>query len=164
VSVTIEIEIQGTEKMKQALRDPDLIVTPLRKTLSRAALYAEAQAKSPGFPWGMPKDTGALARSIRADVRPFRARVYSPLKYAAVMERGRRPGAKMPPPNRLAGWARRHGIPQSALFVLARAIARRGIKGRFFMRRAERATLRRLPVFLRRMADEIETAWDRMNR
>ena len=45
----------------------------------------------------------------------------------------------MPPPQALLGWIRRHGFGGTA-FQLARAIARRGIPGRWFMRAAAKAT------------------------
>lgn len=83
------------------------------------------------------------------------ARIGTNLVYAPVMEFGRRPG-RMPPPQALAGWARRHGFPDTALFVLARAIARKGIRGRFYMRRAAQATKNALPGIMRDVAREIE--------
>ena len=69
----------------------------------------------------------------------------------------------MPPPSALAGWAKRHGFGTSAgaLFVLARSIARRGFKGRFFMRKGRRAVERRLPHVLKRAASDIEKSWGR---
>jgi hypothetical protein len=50
-----------------------------------------------------------------------------------VVERGRAAGKPAPPRAALRGWARRHGIPDSALFVLARAIGRRGIPPRPYL-------------------------------
>ena len=54
-------------------------------------------------------------------------------RYGFYVEYGRRPMRKAPPRAALRGWARRHGIPERALFVLARAIGRRGLPGRPFM-------------------------------
>ena len=48
---------------------------------------------------------------------------------AETLEKGRRPGAAMPPEGSLVGWMRRHGMDPRNEFVLRRAIARRGIKG-----------------------------------
>ncbi len=61
----------------------------------------------------------------------------------------------MPPPSSLAGWASRHGFPASALFVLARAIGRRGIKGRFYMRAGKNAAQAKMPSLLAAMARKI---------
>ena len=58
-------------------------------------------------------------------------------EYASVMEMGRKPGGKMPPVSVIAAWAHRKGIMISA-FVLARSIARKGIKGHFMFRNAAR--------------------------
>lgn len=104
----------------------------LTRVLQLAALYAEREARLGALE---AKDTGATARSIVSEVQGMTARVYSPLVYASVMETGRRPGAKMPPPAALEGWIARHN-PDISPFVLARAIARRGTAGRFFFRRA----------------------------
>jgi glycyl-tRNA synthetase beta subunit len=121
----------------------------ITRVLQYATLRAEAVAKE-----GAPRDTGALARSITSEVQSLAARVYSPLQYAAVMEAGRRPGARMPPPAALAGWARRHGY-QGSLFTLARAIGRRGIEGTFFMRAAQQTVERELPGLIQRAIREV---------
>lgn len=52
------------------------------------------------------------------------------LAYAPFIRFGRRAGAPPPPPGALLGWLRRHGIPESAEFAVAQAIARRGIPAR----------------------------------
>lgn len=122
----------------------------IARTIQYATLLAEQVAKD-----GAPRDTGTLARSIVSELQPTSARIYSPLVYAAVMEAGRRPGARMPPPGALAGWARRHGFSQGSLFVLARNIGRRGIQGRFFFRAAAEAIQAQLPALLQRAAAEV---------
>lgn len=94
-----------------------------------------------------------------------RAQVVTPLPYAVVMEEGRRPGAPMPPEDPIRRWVElkiRRGdiegaIPTEAVrrrrsgkawrdaevaiidaltFVIRRAIAAKGIAGRWFFRRA----------------------------
>lgn len=47
--------------------------------------------------------------------------------YDEVIERGRRRGAKMPPPDALRPWLQAHGIPDEAAFAVARSIAENGI-------------------------------------
>lgn len=123
---------------------------PVAETIDEASLFAQGVAVQ-----GAPRDTAGLQRSIQRDVSPFSASVYSIQKHASVMEFGRRPGAKMPPPSALEGWARRHGFA-GGTFVLARSIARRGIKGRFFMKAAREATIRELPRMLNRLAARLE--------
>lgn len=148
----IELHITGLEHVLSKLH-PSLYRPALTLLLKDAALHAERTARE-----GAPKDTSALARSITSEVKGTSARVYSTLAYASVMEEGRRPGARMPPPQALLGWLGRHGIPASFAFVVARAIGRRGIKGRFFMRAAKQALSRALPgmgdTALRRIHEE----------
>ena len=150
------VEWQGLNELVRSLKDPKLIAGPLADTIERASEIAVREAQQLA-----PRDTGALARSITAQVQPRRARVYSPLFYGRWAEKGRRPGMNAPPPQRLAGWARRHGFPRAALFLLAQAIGRRGSKGRFFMAQATTATAGALPNLLQRMAREIERRWGR---
>jgi hypothetical protein len=75
------------------------------------------------------KDTGKGRRSITSLVRGQTLHLGSPLLHMRVMEKGRRPGAKLPPKGVLLGWMRRHGIPAENEYVIRRAIARHGIEG-----------------------------------
>lgn len=102
-------------------------------------------------------DTGKLAGSFVVDIEPFSARMHTPLKYAIPGEKGRKPDSKMPPTVELEQWARRHGIENT--FLLARSIAKRGIKGRFFRRKASAAVRKEMPRLLDRMAHDIEKLW-----
>lgn len=152
----ITIEVKGLEGLLRRASPQVLLEPVLREVLEGAALYGERAARE-----GSPKDTAALARSFSHEVRPPLARVWSPLVYAPVMEYGRRPGARMPPPAALSGWARRHGMAGQE-FVLARSIARRGIKGRFFLRKAaEGLAGYELPRLLRAAAGRLEHVWSR---
>ncbi|MGD9889692.1 MAG: hypothetical protein AB7R89_25785 [Dehalococcoidia bacterium] len=149
----VTIRIEGLERISKKAT-PDILTPGLSLIVREAALTAQREARNEA-----PKDTSALARSILADIKPLSAEVSTSLAYAQAMEEGRRPGARMPPPAALAGWARRHGYGGS-LFVLARAIGRRGIKGRFYMRKGADATRRALPGIVRRGAALIVRAWD----
>jgi len=65
-------------------------------------------------------------------------------RYAEFVDKGRRPGAKMPPLQPIKNWAKEKGLPQfrdkkgryisnnSRAFLIARSIARDGIKPRPF--------------------------------
>lgn len=154
MSVRYQVELRGAEVALAKVTDARLVAIPLRKTMDELSLLAQARARE-----GAPRDTGTLARSLLREAQPLMSRVYSLLVYAPVMERGRRPGAKMPPPDALAGWARRHGFRPGMEFVLARAIARRGIRGRFFMRAAAEAVQRALPRALADLGARIERFW-----
>jgi hypothetical protein len=134
----------------------------LRRINAQASLFVQREAVSLA-----PRDTSALARSIQARVTDLTVVISVPSNqptsaYADVMEQGRRPGtldpatgrlqSGMPPVQAMAGWFRRHGIPQSEWYVVARSIGRRGITGRFFMRRAyERLRDHELPAIVSRV-------------
>lgn len=129
---------------------------PLAEMFRRLGITGEAHARRGAVEH---KDTGALARSLASESKDLSARVFSTLAYAKPVEEGRRAGAQMPPPNALVGWMRRHGLDGVSPFVIARAIARRGIKGRFFMKRALEALRRDMPGLVDQAKDAIERAW-----
>jgi len=103
----------------------------------RSALAIEGLAKRYA-----PVDTGTLRRSITHEAKPYaggvRATAGTNVPYAEAVEKGRRAGASMPPRGVLiaSGWLRRHGLPDSAEFVVRRAIARRGIPARPYLIKA----------------------------
>jgi hypothetical protein len=152
----LTIQLEGMEALTRKLGNKQIILRPVAKMISDLALLVQREARS-----GAPRDTGALGRSIMREVQPLMARVFTGLQYAPVMEYGRHPGGRMPPPQALAGWARRHGFGTSAgaLFVLARSIARRGIKGRFFMKKATDAGRNALPRLVSQAVASMEGEW-----
>lgn len=115
------------------------LVTAMRQSVTH--MVRPASEAAPVF-------RGVLRNSITSDVKHLAVldivgRVYSSLKdeaYPAVMEAGRKPGT-MPPPQALERWVRlKLGVSEAeaskVAFAVARKIARRGIRGRRFMRRA----------------------------
>lgn len=117
------------------------------------------KAVRPNVPVGV---SGKLRRSIVSTVssKVIRAEgsVFSNLKsevYPNVMEFGRKAGAQMPPPEALERWVRlKLGVPAgrvaSVAFAVARSIGRKGIKGRFFMRKGLDASRTRINEFFGR--------------
>ena len=154
----LRIDVVGLDRLARAL-DPRIVTDETEATVREAALFAEGRVRERSF---ATHDTSATSRSWTADVNGMSASVYSPLLSALIEEEGRRPGAKMPPPGALAGWARRHGFPDNAgaLFTLARAIARRGRPGRFYLRAAARDLEARLPEMLRDAAHRIRVRYE----
>ncbi len=148
----VTVRLSGLDVLRAKL-GPDLYQPAVREALTNAALFAEAEMKR-----RVPKDTSALARSIVSEVRPMSARVYSGLAYAVVVDQGRRPGATMPPPQALDGWAQRHGF-KGSLFVLARAIGRRGIKPTHFLDATRAALEAKLPELIDVAAKKIRERW-----
>jgi hypothetical protein len=65
----------------------------------------------------------------------------NPQLYADVMEEGRTPGARMPPPDAIAAWVALKLGPDVDPFVVARSIGQKGIEGRRMLQKAQSITL-----------------------
>ena len=152
---TINIQMEGLDDLRRKLT-PRTYEKAVATLMEDIAIVGERTAKQRA-----PRDTGALKRSIHSDARPMSARIFSNLAYAVPVELGRGKGKRMPPPNALRGWLRRHGKPQSAAYVVARAIGKRGIKGRFFMKAAADAIRFKMPSMVRRASDDIAKRWSK---
>ena len=150
--IALLIEIMGLDRLRAKLNQ-DIVREPLAALLRKAAATGRRVARE-----GAPRDTGALVRSITAEAGPRMARVSSTLPYARAIEEGVRPGSAAPPPEALRSWLRRRGSTASP-FVVARSIARRGRKGRFFMRAAARQIGREMPGWLDEMGRAIGRIW-----
>lgn len=114
---------------------------PVGRDMRRRAQAVETAARRLA-----PSDTGNLRSRIHVDgprqgERGVAYDVVAATNYALWVHQGRRAGSPQPPPGALDGWARRHGAA-GAGFVIARAIAARGIKGRPFLVDALPAAIR----------------------
>lgn len=138
------VNLLGAEAVRRAVSSQALNAGAARVVKAAAQLAHRVAVE------GAP---GHVARSLSVDTRGLDASVSSPLPEALPIERGRRPGT-FPPPDALLAWAQAHGFTGPP-FVLARAIARRGIKGRFFMRAARQAVIRQWP----QLTKEFEKGW-----
>lgn len=159
MALHITYEVKGLSEIIGKLSAPEaLIGPPLRKGLTTSALLVEGEAKKL-----ISVDTGDSRRRIthRVDSAPIPtfALVGGSGIVLQIIHEGRRPGAKPPPPKALAGWASRHGIPASALFPLARAIGKKGIKGRPFLKQGLERARGGIDAALRTAAKDIEAAW-----
>jgi len=124
ITVTgLNATISNLDRINQQLSNP-------ADTMQKATLAVTASAKA-----NAPVDTGLLKASITPSVSSSGNEIIgvvgSRVVYAPFMELGTRP--HFPPLSALQGWARRHG---TTAFVVARAIARRGLKPRYYLRRA----------------------------
>lgn len=97
-----------------------------------------------------------ISRSVVAEVSPLMGKVRFPIKQAATLNKGRRPGAKTPSTRQIAEWANAHGIDPKAHWIVAHTIRERGLKGRFFVRKARAAVRQAFPSHLDRMANSVE--------
>lgn len=115
--------IENLNRIEQALRDTT-------EPMQQATLIVAGAAKR-----NAPVNTGVLRASIMPEVvnqgNETMGVVGSNMTYAPPMELGTRPF--WPPLTALETWARRHG---TTAYVVARAIARRGLRARHYLRRA----------------------------
>lgn len=102
-----------------------------------------------------PKDTGRMARSVVFRWDQGGGAVYSTAPYAGYVDQGTRP--HWPPPQALAGWAARHGIPA---FLVGRKIAEEGTEATHWITHALADTERSLPRLLRDTATTVEMTWN----
>lgn len=177
-SMTVDIP-----RLEEQLRKIDGYEGPFNRHLRTAMTETTTMIASkitPLVPVGV---SGRLKNSIGSEVREegigsVIGRVGSSLKgeeYPAVMEFGRQPGS-MPPPDALVRWVhvkglagvrsikthRRMGSKSTqadedlqVAFMVARAIARRGIKGHFFMKRGLEAGKAGIPRIFKREMDAL---------
>lgn len=131
------VRVEGIDRLARRYGEAGRTVgEELVRMVDRLTITGEAESKRL-----VGKDTRHLMRSIAHTPAGMRGSVAvgdwgTNVPYAEVHELGRRPGAAMPPAGVLLPWMRRHGIPAEAEFVVRRAIGRRGIPGKFYMRDA----------------------------
>lgn len=135
-----------------------IVMDETRKAISRAVIQIEGDAKRI-----VPTDTHTLQRSLTHQVtstaNSVTGRVGTNLTYALAVEEGRRAGAAMPPSGSLTGWMARKGIDARFEFVVRRAIGRRGIRARPYLKPAfvkNRAAIsREMDQVLRRVSQRL---------
>lgn len=154
MKLAVAVNVKGLKDLAKKI-DTVEEMKPLRTLLEDASRVGEETSRQYA-----PSYTGKMAAGFVSEIQPFSATVHTiSEKYPVVMEGGRKPGSKMPPPSVLDQWARAHGIENT--FVLARAIARRGIKGRFFRRKGRAAVRRELPRLIEVMSHALDVIWGR---
>ena len=142
--VGYEIEIRGMDEQLKRLGRFSQIADRRLGTAMRQSVSTIVAEVRPLTPVGV---SARLRNSIGSEVRQegplsIVGRVGSSLSdevYPAVMEFGRRPGS-MPPPGALVRWVHlRLRVPEEeagrVAFLVARKIGKRGIPGKFFMKR-----------------------------
>ncbi len=124
----VTFEMEGVDEF---LKDMDgafqLLVRARRELVTETAQNVSLMAKDTA---SVRSFTGTLAKRIGYRVSPSgaAATIKARAPHAWIIGRGgRRPGAKMPPLDKLEYWRLARGIKVSA-FALARSIARKGIK------------------------------------
>lgn len=163
-----DIEIQGLAEQIKLLKGYDAIADrELTQAMHQSVITLESAIK-PLVPVFRGRLRGSIgSQVIKESAGSIVGKVGTSLKdevYPLVMEFGREPGAKMPPPSALERWVHLvlgvsdDDAPGVAL-VVARNIARRGIKGRFFMKKGYDASKGRIVGYfnaaLQRIAQQV---------
>jgi hypothetical protein len=146
-ALTVKLDERDLAMTQEKLR-PELVTEPAAELVAQASAFAVREAREGA------RELGGIPASLVAEGRGLEAKVVSRHPGAVPMELGRRPGAAMPPPDALERYGHGLGI------VIARAIARRGIRGRFFVRNA-RTKLRNteLPRLIEQAQRRIRARW-----
>lgn len=143
VSRTIKLDWSelGGAYLKLGSRLKDAVMRGAKRGAMRAVKTLQtATSKAPpvnpsGIGSGGAVNTAFFKRAWKWEEVPDGARVYNAAAYAGIVEYGRRAGSRFPPLDTIEAWARRRlGLSKkeakAAAFPIARAIARRGLKGR----------------------------------
>ena len=158
------VYIKGLDELRSRLKKyPKIAGKHFKNAMLRSTILIERNVK-PLTPVGV---SGHLRKSIHHQVRGVGVNITgivgSSMKkeiYPLVMEEGREPGAKMPPPKALERWVwivlkvPREQVKGTA-FVVARAIGKRGIKGKFFLKKGFEKSQRRVEQYFAKALDYI---------
>lgn len=123
----------------------------MRAAMTEATMVLEGEARSLAGP---SRDTGRLQGSISSKITgsgtSLTGSVGPSARYGLWVETGTRP--HWPPRAPLEGWARRHGIP---VFLVQRAIARRGTRAQPFIGPALDRTRGRIEAIFSRIGARV---------
>lgn len=149
----VTISLNGDSRLVNLLNNKRPVPKPVQKAIAAIGndIADEARALAP-------VDTGALRSSISSkfSTTPLaRSIVVANVSYAQYVHDGRKPGSP-PPTAAVAGWARKKGLNP---YLVARAIGRRGIKGRPFFTDAVKKIVSRISNHLHAAVSEIERDW-----
>lgn len=156
----LRAEVHGLPELLARLQADKLVAVPLRRFWSRLGITGVNIAKEL-----TPVDRGRLRASEAHEVStakiPDFVRIGPNVRYGGWVHDGRKPGGKFPPLAPIKAWAKRHGMPESAAFPIARKIAQKGIKERPFLTDALPKILDRMPPLMTKLGDEIKQNWEK---
>lgn len=155
------VRIRGMAELRRKLGD-GLIARPARNFLNRAgtAVQSNSRKRAPNY-------RGLLMNSIAVEVDkaalPMWVRIGPNISvggaggaanYAEAQEFGTKPF--WPPKGPLEEWGRRKGLTPKQVFLVRRAISRKGIKPKGYMSGGLKDTMPKIPSLVEKMAQEIE--------
>ncbi len=160
--VTAKFEFDIPPKLKRDLRSGALH-DPAAKNFIKRTSFELMSRTVENAPVGVGGAGGGLRGSVSIDFQDkgLAAVVGSDLNYAGHVEFGTRPHwPPWGPGSALARWAFLKRIP---VFVVARAIARRGTRAQKYMERAvDSVRVSVIPGELKRLGKEIQQAWGKL--
>lgn len=142
----ITISIPNLPRVQRGVANgPRVLRAETTTALTAGGLLVEATAR------GLVKqDTHRLQGSITSHLEGLTVEIGPSVAYGLPVEKGSRP--HWPPRAPLEGWARRHGIP---VFLVQRAIARRGTKAAPFMRPALEQNVGRIVALFEKLGAKV---------
>lgn len=153
--INVNIKIQGLKELTAALkRWPEVSVKHIDDGIKKSMYEIERETKP-----RTPVDTSRLMGSYRTDLTPLRGEIGLTANYAAAVHEGTRPHwPPFGPGTALALWAKHKDIP---VFLVARAISRKGTKGQPFLLEGVKAAV---PAIERRMKEAMEALMEEIAR
>ena len=164
--MSYEVKVVGLKEMQRRFdQSPNVVRKYAKDAMGKSVLVVLGAARK-----GAPVYQGQMRSSMESKVEGFGSEVIgivgspivSPYPYPLVVEFGRSPGS-MPPPSALERWV--HLVlkvpTEDALgvaFVVARSIARRGIRARPFLHNAFTASLDTINRYFQAALREIVNA------
>jgi len=142
----VRIEVKGLEQLRDKIGSDKISKKALRSSLREAAKVAKANLLAKARP--ISRKLARAKVTIGRDLTS--AKVVPTSAWARTAEKGRRAGARMPPPGVLKGG-----------FAAARAVSRRGLRARPFVAPAARDSAGDVVRILAEAGKEIEADWRR---
>lgn len=157
----ITVDAKGLDALSGAPADLDRAL--------RAMVYSAGTLVHAEIVQRTPVDLGALRASIRLEVTGFAdtlsAHISTGMQYADAVEQGRRPGRKPPPVSAILPWVQRNisgaEDPESAAFLIARSIGRKGTKGAHMFEEGAKAGAPRVRALFEHGAAAFARKWNR---
>jgi len=144
--MSLSIKVSGDESLAARLDPAKALGGPFRRMLDRSGITVVNRAK-PNTPVWQGRLRASIAHEIDPAPIPLWATVGTNVVYGPFVEEDTRP--HWPPLAAIAPWAQAHGMDP---FLVARAISRRGTKGRHMLANA----LRDSQDDIQRFADQAE--------
>ncbi|MFA7462333.1 MAG: hypothetical protein WCY59_04210 [Anaerovoracaceae bacterium] len=165
--MTVTVQIEGVDKLRARLKDPQLVKEPLKELLKDASDIGKAVARH-----NLSGGTEQAKISMTAEVKPMEAVVYSKMAEARAksIEEGRSPG-ETAPFTQLARWVTgRRYLTARRLSELTKderaqveavqaAIKAGGSRAKKFIAGAAEAVKKDLPKLFNVMARKVEARW-----